>query len=935
MTPRTASGSTGRRSSPAPPAWSAAGWCAAGRRGRRRRRAWCATGCRRASSSARRCSSASRSCAATSAIRRCSSARSASTRSTRSSTSRRRPSSAIANRNPVSTFETNIARHLGAARGLPAQPDGQADRRRLVRQGLRRPRRSCRTPRTTPLLGRHPYDVSKSCADLIAQTYATTYGLPVVHHALRQLLRRRRPQLEPHRARHDPLGPARPAAGHPLRRQVRPRLLLRRGRRDRLHAAGREARRRAGRCAGGPSTSRTRSRSPCSSWSIGSSRLMGSTLEPDVRNEASNEIRHQYLSAAAARRDARLEAAVHARRGAAPTIDWYRRSSQRRRRCVTRRCVRCRSCGSDAARAGPLARRDAARQLAAAARAIWTSPEPRFPLDLVFCTTCSLVQITETVPPEQLFRDYLYFSSFSETMLAHARDLVEPADRASSASAPRSLAVEIASNDGYLLAVLQARRASRCSASSRRENIARVADRERGIPTLSEFFGVELARAAGAPRARRADVIHANNVLAHVPDLNGFVDGIRELLTDDGVAVHRVPVPRGHDRALRVRHDLSRAPLLLLADGARRACSRGTAWSSVDVERLPIHGGSLLLTVGRAIGARASAAVGGGAARRGARARVWTRSRFYRASRGGSSELKAKLRGLLGTPQGRGQAHRRLRRRREGQHAAQHLRHRHARRSTSSPTAAPHKQGLFMPGVRIPIVRARAAARATRPTTRCCSPGTSPTRSCASRTLSARAAASSSCRSRTSACLSRRPMLFSANRDRRRVPDPAGAARGRARLLRAHLVRARVRASTASTRASSSAASPSTDTRGTLRGMHFQAAAARGEQARLAAARARSTTSSSTCARLAELPALARRSALTAENLDALFVPAGCAHGFITLVDDAVVRYDISEFHTPGAERGFRFDDPAFGIEWPLAPVVISPRDLAFPPYAD
>jgi dTDP-4-dehydrorhamnose 3,5-epimerase len=74
---------------------------------------------------------------------------------------------------------------------------------------------------------------------------------------------------------------------------------------------------------------------------------------------------------------------------------------------------------------------------------------------------------------------------------------------------------------------------------------------------------------------------------------------------------------------------------------------------------------------------------------------------------------------------------------------------------------------------------------------------------------------------------------------------------------------------------------------------------------------------------------------LTADSFDALFVPAGCAHGFITLEDDSVVRYDISEFHAPDAERGARFDDPAFGIEWPLSPAVISPRDLAFPPFTE
>ena len=72
---------------------------------------------------------------------------------------------------------------------------------------------------------------------------------------------------------------------------------------------------------------------------------------------------------------------------------------------------------------------------------------------------------------------------------------------------------------------------------------------------------------------------------------------------------------------------------------------------------------------------------------------------------------------------------------------------------------------------------------------------------------------------------------------------------------------------------------------------------------------------------------------LTAENLDMLFIPAGCAHGFITTADHTVVRYEMSGFYAPDAARGFRFDDPAFAIKWPLAPTIISARDLAFPPF--
>lgn len=74
---------------------------------------------------------------------------------------------------------------------------------------------------------------------------------------------------------------------------------------------------------------------------------------------------------------------------------------------------------------------------------------------------------------------------------------------------------------------------------------------------------------------------------------------------------------------------------------------------------------------------------------------------------------------------------------------------------------------------------------------------------------------------------------------------------------------------------------------------------------------------------------------LSADGLEALFIPQGCAHGFLTLEHETVVRYDISASYAPESARGLRFDDPAFGIEWPFAPVVVSPRDLAFPFYAD
>jgi SAM-dependent methyltransferase len=168
-------------------------------------------------------------------------------------------------------------------------------------------------------------------------------------------------------------------------------------------------------------------------------------------------------------------------------------------------------------------------------------PEERFPLDVAFCPDCSLVQILHAVAPEKLFVDnYLYFSSFSPALLAHARrhalGLIE-----SRRLGPDSLVVELASNDGYLLSNFVERGVPVLGIDPAPEPAA--AARAAGVPTLEAFFGSELARALRA-EGRRADVLVANNVMAHVPDLNGFVEGISILLADDGVATIENPYVR-------------------------------------------------------------------------------------------------------------------------------------------------------------------------------------------------------------------------------------------------------------------------------------------------------------------------------------------------------------------------------------------------------
>lgn len=220
-------------------------------------------------------------------------------------------------------------------------------------------------------------------------------------------------------------------------------------------------------------------------------------------------------------------------------------------------------------------------------------PEPIYPLNLAFCPHCTLVQITETVPPEKLFREYLYFSSFSDSMLHHVQELVRrliPSRRLTG----NSLVVEVASNDGYLLQyykqvgipVLGIEPAT---------NVAQVAQEQRGIPTLCEFFGETLAQRL-RNQGQRADVVHAHNVLAHVADLHGFVQGIRLLLKDHGVAIIEVPYVK--DMIDRCEFDtVYHEHLCYFSLTALDYLFQRHGLLVQDAERIPIHGGSLRLFV--------------------------------------------------------------------------------------------------------------------------------------------------------------------------------------------------------------------------------------------------------------------------------------------------------------------------------------------------
>ncbi|MGH9025801.1 MAG: class I SAM-dependent methyltransferase [Acidimicrobiia bacterium] len=168
-------------------------------------------------------------------------------------------------------------------------------------------------------------------------------------------------------------------------------------------------------------------------------------------------------------------------------------------------------------------------------------PDETFPLVVAFCEECALVQLLGEVPPEKLFVDnYLYFSSFSDELLEHARrHAVDLAERRGLGE--RSLVVELASNDGYLLRNFVDRGIPVLGIDPAPAQ-AKAAEAA-GVPTIPEFFDAEVARRL-VSEGYRADVILANNVMAHVPDLNAFVAGMSILLRDDGVVTVENPYVR-------------------------------------------------------------------------------------------------------------------------------------------------------------------------------------------------------------------------------------------------------------------------------------------------------------------------------------------------------------------------------------------------------
>ncbi len=296
--------------------------------------------------------------------------------------------------------------------------------------------------------------------------------------------------------------------------------------------------------------------------------------------------------------------------------------------------------------------------------------EPFYPLDVRVCPSCLLVQLREYVSPTDIFTEYAYFSSFSDSWVRHA-ELYAKAMTARLGLHGGSRVVELASNDGYLLQHF-VRQGIPSLGVEPAANVAAAAT-ARGVPTRVAFFGRELAQQLVA-EGTAADLVVGNNVLAQVPDINDFVGGIRILLQPGGTATlefpHLLRTLQGNQFD-QIYHEHFSYFSLLAAE--RIAAAHGLLL--YDVQELPTHGGSLRIFLRRADaeGPAPSPAVTqlrecrdrGGPRRSGRLCPVRRARRRHQAQAAGVPD-----RGQARRP-----AHRGLRGTGQGQHAPQLLRH--------------------------------------------------------------------------------------------------------------------------------------------------------------------------------------------------------------------------------------------------------------------
>ncbi len=218
------------------------------------------------------------------------------------------------------------------------------------------------------------------------------------------------------------------------------------------------------------------------------------------------------------------------------------------------------------------------------------APEPTFPLHPRVCRNCLLVQLPPLIDPDETFTEYAYFSSFSTSWVDHARRFVTAAT-ARAGLTKDSLVVEAASNDGYLLAhvVADGMRAVGVEPSV---NVGQAA-RDKGVPTVTAFLSPETGAAVRAENGP-ADLVVANNVYAHIPDVVGFTRGLRAMVADDGwvsIEVQHLLTLVGLRQFDTIYHE--HFQYYTVGTAIRALASGGL--DLVDVELVPTHGGSIRL----------------------------------------------------------------------------------------------------------------------------------------------------------------------------------------------------------------------------------------------------------------------------------------------------------------------------------------------------
>ena len=294
--------------------------------------------------------------------------------------------------------------------------------------------------------------------------------------------------------------------------------------------------------------------------------------------------------------------------------------------------------------------------------------EPFYPLRALVCGKCFLVQLEEFETPEQIFSDYAYFSSYSSSWLEHSRRYSELMIERLGLGED-SHVVEIASNDGYLLQFFHERQIPVLGIEPA-ANVAKVA-LQKGIPTLVEFFGQETARSLAGESS--ADLLLGNNVLAHVPDLNDFVAGMKILLKPGGVITMEFP------HLMRLIDDNQWDTIYHEHFSYFSFLTVGRVFEAhglrlFDVEELPTHGGSLRIYGCHAEDPEKPETDAARELRERERAAGYEQLETYLGYGRRVERDKRQILGFLGRSEGTGPAHRRLRGPGEGQHAAQLLR---------------------------------------------------------------------------------------------------------------------------------------------------------------------------------------------------------------------------------------------------------------------